>query len=54
LRTLDVALRIKVAVDVTTLTIFGNDTIPLIGLEVTSQGIVKGSGMTSHEAQERA
>jgi hypothetical protein len=53
LHTLDVALRIKVAVDMTTLTIFGNDAIPLICFELPSQGIVKGSGMTRHEAQER-
>jgi hypothetical protein len=53
LRTFDVALRIKVAMDMTTLAVFGNDTISLICLKLSSQGIVKGLGMTGREAQER-
>jgi hypothetical protein len=53
LRSFDVALRIKVAMDMTTLAVFCDDTIPLICLEVPLQGVVEGLGMTGREAQER-
>jgi hypothetical protein len=49
----DVALRIKIAVEMTTLAVFCDDTIALIHGEVPVQGIIEGLGMTGGEAQER-
>ncbi len=49
----DMALRIKIAMDMTTLTVFRNHAISLIYREVPPQGIVERFGMTSREAQER-
>jgi hypothetical protein len=48
----DMALGIKVAVNVTALAVFCNDAIPFICLQVSLQGIIEGFGMAGREAQE--
>ncbi|ETW96516.1 MAG: hypothetical protein ETSY1_26325 [Candidatus Entotheonella factor] len=49
----NVALWIKVTVNMTTLAVFRNDLITLIDRKVSPQGVIEGSGMTGREAQER-
>lgn len=53
LRALDMTLRIKVTVNMTTLAVIRNDAIALVGCELPPQRIIKGFGMTGREAQER-
>ncbi len=47
------AQRIERAMDMTTLAVLRDDTIPLCQRETSPQGFIKGSGLTGCEAQER-